>query len=80
LGSEGQPEEDNDPEWDFVIKWMMEHGQSFDWILSGDPRCIITTGAMNPLKVVVKKRTKGGGMSEINLNMTIPAWISSWVN
>ena len=39
--AEGQPEEDNDPEWDFVIKWFSAHGQSFDWVFYGDPRCMI---------------------------------------
>ena len=42
--AEGQPEPDNDPEFEFVIQWVTKHGQSFDWILSGDPRCMIITG------------------------------------
>jgi hypothetical protein len=43
--AEGQPEPENDPEWQFVIKWMIAHGQSFDWIMFGDPRCLIVSGA-----------------------------------
>jgi hypothetical protein len=44
--AEGQPEEENDSEWSFVIKWMVAHGQSLDWIMDGDPRCMIITGML----------------------------------
>ncbi len=55
--AEGQPEEENDPEWGFVIKWMTKHGQSFDWILSGDPRCMIINGMLRAdAKRPAKKR------------------------
>jgi hypothetical protein len=43
--AEGQPEPEDDPEWGFVLQWIVSHGQSFDWIFNGDPRCMITTGA-----------------------------------
>jgi hypothetical protein len=42
--AEGQPEDPNDPEWEFVIKWVVSHGQSFEWTFSGDPRHMIIIG------------------------------------
>jgi hypothetical protein len=36
---------ENDPEWEFVIRWVSDHGQSFDWIMFGDPRGTICSGA-----------------------------------
>ena len=39
--AEGQPEPEPDPEAEFVWQWVNDHGQSFDWIISGDPRCLI---------------------------------------
>ena len=56
--AEGQPEEDGDPEWEFVIEWMSKHGQSFDWILSGDPRGMIVTGLLEEEASDAKRRAK----------------------
>jgi hypothetical protein len=36
---------DFDPEQRFVWDWVKDHGQSLDWILSGDPGGMIARGA-----------------------------------
>jgi hypothetical protein len=43
--AEGRPEPDPDPEAQFAWKWINAHGQSIDWIVSGDPRKMICAGA-----------------------------------
>jgi hypothetical protein len=43
--AEGQPELEFDPEWEFVVKWVSDHGQWFDWIVLGDPRSMICAAA-----------------------------------
>jgi len=41
-----QPSElDFDPEQRFALDWVRDHGQSLDWILSGDPGGMIARGA-----------------------------------
>jgi hypothetical protein len=40
--AEGRPEPD--PEAQFAWKWINAHGQSLDWIVSGDPRSMICAG------------------------------------
>jgi hypothetical protein len=47
--AEGQPMPDDDPEWEFVIRWFVKHGQSFDWVMFGDPRCMMVTGALDAI-------------------------------
>ena len=42
---EARPELEFDPEAKFVSQWVLDHGQSFDWIMLGDPRCMICLGA-----------------------------------
>jgi hypothetical protein len=44
----GQPMPDDDPEWEFVIRWAAKRGQSFIWIEFGDPVGMIVTGAREP--------------------------------
>jgi hypothetical protein len=39
---------DDDPEWEFVIRWAAKRGQSFIWIEFGDPVGMIVTGAREP--------------------------------
>jgi hypothetical protein len=43
--AEGKPELEFDPEGRFVSQWVSDHGQSFDWIMLGDPRSMICVGA-----------------------------------
>ena len=66
--AEGQPKKENDPEWDFVIKWTVKHGQWMDWILSGDPRCMIAAGTHEAVNKKGPERVKRSTKLEMSLS------------
>jgi hypothetical protein len=41
----GSGELDNDPEWDFVVEFFCDFGQSFDWVFRGDPVSMVAAMA-----------------------------------
>jgi hypothetical protein len=47
----GAPE--NDEEWEPVIAFWRDHGQSFDWLINGDPGGLICLAAARSARAAV---------------------------